>query len=69
MKKRIRDLVALARGLGVEDVKIRAGGKHPTLIGTTPAGSPLRLTLPCSPSDGARGRRNAEADLRRAVRL
>jgi hypothetical protein len=68
MKKYIRDLVALARDLGIEDAKVKNGGKHPTLIGTTPAGSPLRLTLPGSPSDGARGRRNVEADLRRAVR-
>jgi hypothetical protein len=68
MKKYIRDLVALARELGVEDAKVEQRGRHPHLVGTTPAGSTLRLILSASPSDGWRGRRNAEADLRRAVR-
>jgi hypothetical protein len=68
MKKHLRDLVALARDLGVEDAKVEQGGKHPHLVGTTPAGSTLRLILPGSPSDGWRGWRNCEADLRRAVR-
>ena len=68
MKKHIRDIVALARDLGIEDAKVEQGGKHPHLTGTKPDGKPLRLVLPGSPSDGRRGRRNAEADVRRAVR-
>jgi hypothetical protein len=68
MKKHLRDLVALARDLGVEDAKVEQGGKHPRLVGTKPGGSALRLALPGSPSDRWRGLRNAEADLRRAVR-
>ncbi len=67
-QKHLRDLVAYARGLGLDDARIEQRGRHPHLIATTPDGKPLRYTLACSPSDGRRGQRNAEADLRRAVR-
>jgi hypothetical protein len=68
MKKHLKEFVALARDLGVENAKIKQTGKHPRLTGTTPAGGRLCLVLPSSPSDGWRGQRNAEADLRRAVK-
>ena len=67
-KKHIRDAIMLARDLGVVDARVEKGGKHPHLLGTAPNGEPLRYTLPNSPSDGRRGARNLEADLRRACR-
>ena len=67
-KKHIRDAIMLARDLGVVDARVEKGGKHPHLLGTAPNGEPLRYTLPGSPSDGRRGARNLEADLRRACR-
>lgn len=66
--KHIRELLAFARCLGVVDARIENGGKHPKLTGTTPNGEALRYTLPSTPSDGRRGQRNAEADLRKACR-
>jgi hypothetical protein len=38
------------------------------LVGTTAEGRALRYALPNSPSDGRRGQRNLEADLRRTCR-
>jgi hypothetical protein len=66
--KHLREAVAAARDLGVIDVRIEQRGKHPHLVGTTPAGIRLRLVLPGSPSDGVHGARNTLAELRRACR-
>jgi hypothetical protein len=68
IRRHLRDAVAVARGLGVIDARIEQRGKHPHLVGTTPAGIRLRLVLPGSPSDGAHGAKNTLADLRRACR-
>jgi hypothetical protein len=68
IRRHLRDLVTFARDLGVRDARIEQGGKHPRLVGTKPDGMALRYILPGTPSDGRRGRRNAEAELRRACK-
>ena len=65
--KHLREITAYAVSLGIADAHIERRGRHPHLVGTTPAGDSVRYVVPGSPSDSARGERNARAGLRRMV--
>jgi hypothetical protein len=49
MHKRVRELLALARKAGLSAVSVEPGGKHSKLVGRTPAGGRVAITVATTP--------------------
>lgn len=67
MTKYHRDLLGYAASIGIEGADIEGHGRHPHIVGSY-AGERLTATVASTPRDEYRSRKNARADLRRAVR-
>lgn len=68
MKKRFREIAALAKQVGIKGARVaQKGGKHARLTGVV-GGQEISIPVACTPGDNRRGDANWQAELRRKVR-